>query len=159
MSAVAAYQDVEEHEVFVRSTKGKEAGTIVQLVSWMIDDASEKYQRLYQVEVGESVNIIFKFKNDEDSSEVATTEREDTFEDSSEVAKTEREDTIDDWSEVAMESEDTISVLCKHEHPYLDKNVWLETKGRMDSTFLTGMIVVLSRVHCRVAEKGILESK
>ena len=150
MSAAAAFRNIEEHKVFVKWRKDDGASTIVQLVSWMIDDASEIHERLYKVEVGGIVNIIFKFTNDEDSSKDAS-EREDMI---SERCKHEQ-----NWNNVAMESKDTISVLCKHEHPYLDKAVWLETKGRMDSTFLTGTIVVRSIVYCRVAEKGISESK
>ena len=53
----------------------------------------------------------------------------------------------------AHQEEERISVLCQHEHLYLDKNVWLATKGRMDSTILKDDIVLLQvtlmqKVYC-----------
>ena len=123
-------------------------GTVGQLVSPMIDDASDTYERLYQVKVGESVNIVFKFTTSEERTEgvsedimggkeVATSTSEERTEGVSEDIK--------GGKEVARAQEDEkISVLCQHEHPYLDKNVWLATKGRMDSTILKGNVLLLS---------------
>ena len=96
-------------------------GTVGQLVLPMINDASDTYERFYQVEVGESVNIIFKFT----TSEERTEEVSEDIMGGKEVAR-------------AHQEEERISVLCQHEHLYLDKNVWLATKGRMDSTILKG---------------------
>jgi hypothetical protein len=133
--ATPTVPNVEELEVVVTSWKGKDVGTVGQLVSPMIDDASDTYERLYQVEVGESVNIIFKFTTSEKRAEGVSED-------------------IMGGKEVAREQEDEkISVLCQHEHPYLDKNVWLATKGRMDSTILKGNVLLLSvtllqKVYC-----------
>jgi hypothetical protein len=133
--ATPTVPNVEELEVVVTSWKGKDVGTVGQLVSPMIDDASDTYERLYQVEVGESVNIIFKFTTSEKRAEGVSED-------------------IMGGKEVAREQEDEkVSVLCQHEHPYLDKNVWLATKGRMDSTILKGNVLLLSvtllqKVYC-----------
>ena len=65
---------VEEFEVLVRSMKGKKIGTILQLISPMIHDASQIYENLYKVKEGDTVKIVFKF--DEDISQGEGSEKE-----------------------------------------------------------------------------------
>ena len=43
----------------------------------------------------------------------------------------------EDGNKKENEDKDSVCVVCTHMHPFLDKQVWLETKGRMGSTFLT----------------------
>jgi hypothetical protein len=107
----------------------------LEVVVVMFMDASDTYEWLYQVEVGESVNIVFKFTTSEERTEGMS-------------------EVILGGKEVARaQEEERIYVLCQHEHPYLDKNVWLATKGRTDSTILKGKVFLLSltllqKVYC-----------
>lgn len=45
--------------------------------------------------------------------------------------------------EGSKDLEGKVSVMCIHEHPFLDKKVWLATKGRMESKYLKGNINLL----------------
>jgi hypothetical protein len=109
--------DIEETvEVLVRGIKEGKVTTIMQFLSPMIIGASSLYETLYKVKEGDSIKIIFKFSaSPEDTSQ----------------------------GEGAKELEGEVSVVCRHEHPFLDKKVWLATKGRMESTYLKGNLDLL----------------
>lgn len=114
-----------------------DARTLRELLSPMIDDARRIYERLYQIEVGASVTIVFKLAR-KLSSRSNTKGQEVTSSD-----EVEREVPTMECGETT-DCVESISVLCKNEHPYLNKDVWLDTRGLMDSTFLKGNIFLLS---------------
>ena len=76
----------------------------------MIEAATSMYETLYDVNVDESIKLIFKFLPSVDNIQGGGT---------------------------VMEGE--IKIECKHEHPFLAKKVWLATKTHMETTVLNGM--------------------
>ena len=114
-------------EVMVKPLMKKKVTTIVQLVTPMIEAAASYYERLHNMKVEETVKIVFKLsfdygdkdkQKDKDGKDNHNTDKEDGN-------KKENKDIH------------SVCVVCTHMHPFLDKQVWLETKGRMGSTFLT----------------------
>jgi len=132
----------EQVEVWVKSVKGKDVrnvGTLGQLLSPMINDASPIYGRLHQLKVGASVNIIFKFVMSKEESngdaEQVGGDKEKTTGDAEQVGG----DKV-----VITECEYEISVLCEHRHPYLNDRIYIKTGQIIDSTFLKGKNSFLS---------------
>jgi hypothetical protein len=93
----------------------------------MIDDASSSiYEELYYaVKVGDSIKIVFNFIKSLDANE----EENDTS-----MVKESRGEA----STQGKELEGKISIVCIHEHPYLEKKVWLETNTHVETTYLKG---------------------
>ena len=148
----------QELEVVVRSWKQKDVGdarTVRELLSPMIDDARTIYERLYQIEVGASVRIVFKWsrkvsKSNTKGQEVKISEEVKTEGDAVIHPNSNGEGEEKDVREEATikcvettECMESISVLCKNEHPYVNKDVWEDTRGLMDSTILKGNIFLL----------------
>ena len=118
-----------EAEVSLKGKDGENVSTVRRLVSAMIEDASHIYGKLYQVKEGATVTVIFKLAVSRDKSK-------------GEEVRTKMEDGVI-GEEVRTEKEGVITVLCKHEHPFLNTDVWMQTKRVMDSTFLKGKIFSL----------------
>lgn len=97
-------------------------GTISRLLTQMVTAAAPIYEKLYHLQEEEEIKIVFKFSATVDETEEGA---EGQVRAEGQVHNTKK-----------LEGE--VSVLCSHIHPYLDKKVWLETKGLMDTTFLTG---------------------
>jgi hypothetical protein len=110
--------EINEVVVMVRGAEKKKITTIMKLVSPMIDGASSIYERLYELKEEEKIKIVFRFISSVD------------------VDQGEGNDT-------GKYLEDEISVVCQHQHPYLDKQVWLDTKGVMEMTYLKGKHALL----------------
>jgi hypothetical protein len=102
--------EMKEVQVWVRGVEQSKVTTIVKIVSIMIEEATYMYETLYDLNVDESIKMVFKFGPSLD--------------------KTKEGGTV-------MEGE--IKIVCKHEHPYLPKKVWLATKTHMETTVLNGM--------------------
>jgi hypothetical protein len=107
--------DMKEVEVSVTGLERSKVTTIVQFVSVMIEAAKahKVYETLYDVNVGESITMVFKFGPSVD-----------------------KIDKIQGGGSTVMEGE--LMIVCKHAHPYLSKEVWLATKTHMETTFLNG---------------------
>ena len=105
--------NMEEVEVFVRDAKRSKVTTIVQMVTTMIDVTIAFYQRLCDIKVDEQIKLVFKFVRS--------------------VAGLQEEGAV---------LEGVIEIICKHEHPYLAKDVWLATKTHMETTILKGTNVL-----------------
>jgi len=135
--------------VVVRSWKRKEVGdarTVRELLSPMIDDARTIYKRLYQIEVGASVRILFKLSRKEVKGSEEVKMEDDAKIDLNSNGEGEEKDVREEATMECvetMECMDSISVLCKNEHPYVNKDVWEDTRGLMDSTILKGNIFLL----------------
>jgi hypothetical protein len=121
-----AKDHVKEVEVLVRGVERNKVTTITKFVSRMINDASSSiYEELYAVKVGDSIKIVFKFIKSLDANE----EENDT----SMVEES--------WGEASTQGkklEGEISIVCIHEHPYLEKKVWLETNTHVETIYLKG---------------------
>jgi hypothetical protein len=142
--ALPLINQVEQLEVLVTSLKGKdvrEVGTLGKLLTPMIDDASEIYERLHQLKLGDRVIINFKFVT---SNEETNGNAEEVGGDKDGGTESSKEETNGDTEEVGgdkdggTECEYVISVLCQHVHPYLDHKIYIASRGNMDSTFLKG---------------------
>jgi hypothetical protein len=101
--------DMKEVVVWVRGVEASTVTTIVKFVSIMIEAATSEYETLYDLNVDESIKMVFKFGPSVDKIQGGGT---------------------------VMEGE--IKIVCKHEHPYLFKKVWLATKRHMETTVLKG---------------------
>lgn len=103
--------DLKKVEVSVTGLERSKVTTIVQFVSVMIEAAKahKVYETLYDLNVGESINMVFKFGPSVDKIQGGGT---------------------------VMEGE--LMIVCKHAHPYLSHKVWLATKAHMETTFLNG---------------------
>jgi len=146
--------------------------TVGKLLSPMIDDASHIYERLYQLKEGATVTIIFKLTDSQDKIKGEEVRREmegvvtgkEVVKDNSEGEEVRTEEVVIQeevgtekdregeevrteeaviCEEVGTEQDHVITVLCKHEHPFLNTKVWMQTKQAMDSTFLKGKIFLL----------------
>ena len=98
-------------------------GTISRLLTQMVTAAAPIYEKLYHLQEEEEIKIVFKFSATVDETEEGA------------EGHVQAEGLVHNNTK-KLEGE--VSVLCSHIHPYLDKKVWLETKGLMDTTFLTG---------------------
>jgi hypothetical protein len=109
--------DIQKVEVLVRGvvTEAK-VTTILHLLLPMINNASAFDETLYKVKEGDRIKNLFKFEASENLSQAKKGSKE-------------------------MEGE--VSVVCVHEHPFLDRKVWLATKARMESTYLKRKVDVL----------------
>ena len=111
-----AEDHVKEVEVLVRGVKRNKVTTVTKFVTVMINDTSSSIiEELYAVKVGDSIKIIFNFIKSLDKVEYEN-----------------------DTSAVGEELEGKISIVCIHEHPYLEKKVWLETNTHVETTYLKG---------------------
>lgn len=102
-------EEMKEVEVWVRGVEQSTVTTIVKIVSIMIEEATSVYETLYDLNVDESIKMVFKFGPSLDKMKGGGT---------------------------VIEGE--IKIVCKHEHPYLPKKVWLATKTHMETTILNG---------------------
>ena len=110
--------EINEVVVMVRGAEKKKITTIMKLVSPMIDGASSIYERLYELKEEEKIKIVFRFISPVDADQ-------------------------GERNESGKYLEGEISVVCQHQHPYLDKEVWLDTKGVMETTYLKGKHALL----------------
>lgn len=117
-----ASQNINDVVVFVGGVVETKIGTISRLLTPMVVAAAPIYERLYELKEEEKIMIHFKFSR----------------------ANNVNQD-VDEEAEVGAEGlvhpkelEGEVSVLCCHTHPYLDKQVWLETKSLLDTTYLKG---------------------
>lgn len=123
-----ASTSIQEVVVLVGDVVENKIGTISRLLTQMVTAAAPIYEKLYHLQEEEEIKIVFKFSPTVNINQC-----------------------IDDKTEEGTEGEvhhpkklaGEVSVLCSHIHPYLDKKVWLETKGLLDTTFLTGNYYLL----------------
>lgn len=122
--AFTASPSVQEVIVLVGDVVENKIGTISRLLTPMVAAAAPFYEKLYHLQEEKEIKIIFKF---------------------SPATAVNEEERIDENTEKCSESQvqpkklqGEVSVLCSHTHPYLDKKVWLETKGLLDTTYLKG---------------------
>lgn len=115
---VAPEEDIREHVVVLTGVQVKKVTTVLKLISLMIEEARPIYEELYSMRESERTKIVFKF---EASSNL-------------DVNETTGDDGL---KRDEQELQGEIQILCKHQHPYLDYQVWLETRD-METTILNG---------------------
>jgi|GWRWMinimDraft_16_1066024.scaffolds.fasta_scaffold19943_1 hypothetical protein len=117
-----ASTSIQEVVVLVGDVVENKIGTISRLLTQMVTAAAPIYEKLYHLQEEEEIKIVFKFSATVDETEEGA------------EGHVQAEGLVHNTKKLEGE----VSVLCSHIHPYLDKKVWLETKGLMDTTFLTG---------------------
>jgi hypothetical protein len=109
-----ASEGIQEEVVMVGTVIANKIGTIPRLLSTMVIAAAPIYEKLFNLGEEEKIKIVFKF------SPTVNVEQS-ICEGPEEVAEGQMV--------LPKKLEGEVSVLCSHTHPYLDKKVWMETKG------------------------------
>ena len=102
-------------------------GAIPHLLSTMVIAVAPIYEKLFNLGEGEKIKIVFKFS--------PTVNVEQSIREGPEE--------VAEGQVLPKKLEGEVSVLCSHTHPYLDKKVWMETKGLLDTTYLKGNYYLL----------------
>ena len=118
---------IKEEVVLVAGVMANKIGTIPRLLSPMVLAAAPIYEKLFHLGEEEKIKIVFKFSpkvNVEQSIHKGPEE-------------------VAEGQVLPNKLEGEVSILCSHTHPYLDKKVWMETKGLLDTTYLKGNYYLL----------------